>query len=74
MEQATTYYTCLNGHCPKHRNIFVDGDSQHANCARERLRFGDEPRSRKWLWFAAPAALALGALAVAIMTNQRPEG
>lgn len=67
MEQATTtiYYTCLNGHCPKHRNIFTDGDPQHVDCARKRLHFSEERRPVHWLWFAAPIALTLGALAAA---------
>ena len=72
-QPATTYYTCRNNHCPKHRGVFLDGDPEHANCKREKLRFGDEPNPRKWLWIAAPAALVLGALAVAMFV-QRPEG
>ena len=43
METATfQYYVCLNQHCPHHRGIFLDGNSEHAGCAREQLRLGDE--------------------------------
>lgn len=62
------YYTCVNNECPKHRNVFAEGDPQHERCARERLWLeGQRPAARipRWIVFAAPAvaaALAAGVL------------
>jgi hypothetical protein len=54
------YYTCLNNECPKHRNVFREGDPQHENCARERLWLeGQRADVPRWLWFAIPVALAM---------------
>lgn len=57
------YYTCRNSDCPKHRNVFVEGDPQHAKCDRERLFLENESRGPQWMWFALPAAIALAATA-----------
>ena len=72
----TTYYTCQNKACPKHRGIFVDGDAEHAECERETLKFGDEREGGsgmpKWLpWLAVPAGIAAVAGAVQIVNAQR---
>lgn len=67
------YYTCLNNDCPKHRNVFMEGDSQHERCARERLWLQGQRPPRRWLWFALPAAgvaLALGAIVVRRMLQR----
>jgi len=73
METATVqYYVCLNQHCPHHRGIFLDGNSEHAGCAREKLRLGDE-RSEgarrtallRYVLAAAVVAAAAGAFAYA---------
>jgi hypothetical protein len=58
------YYTCRNSECPKHRNVFVEGDPQHENCARERLYLEGQERPAQWLWYAVPAAIMLAAAAV----------
>src|SRR5690349_19387376 len=56
------YYTCLNNECPKHRNIFREGDPLHANCDRERLWLEGQRRPMPvWAWIAIPAAIALAA-------------
>lgn len=69
---AIVYYTCLNNDCPKHRNIFPEGDPEHQNCARERLWLeGQRPSMPAWIWFALPAALLLGAGAVMLMRSKR---
>lgn len=54
------YYTCVNSECPKHRNVFTEGDPQHEGCARERLFLeGQRPAGMpRWVLFAAPAAIA----------------
>lgn len=53
------YYTCRNNDCPKHRNIFREGDAEHEGCARERLWLeGQRQAAPSWLWFAIPALLA----------------
>lgn len=70
----TTYYTCLNQHCPKHRNIFLEGDPQHENCRRARLHFQEERRVPVWVWAAVPAALlgiALGVQLMRTLTKRR---
>lgn len=54
------YHTCLNNECPKHRNIFREGDPLHAHCERERLWLEGQQRPMPvWAWIAIPAALAL---------------
>lgn len=56
------YYTCLNNECPKHRNVFMEGDPQHDGCERERLWLeGQEPiaQSPRWMWIAVPALLGI---------------
>ncbi len=59
------YYTCLNNECPKHRNVFAEGDPQHEGCARERLWLeGQRAGMPRWLWVAIPAAVAVVAGAV----------
>ncbi|MDQ2663841.1 MAG: hypothetical protein M3Y18_07400 [Candidatus Eremiobacteraeota bacterium] len=72
----TTYFTCQNKACAKHRGIFVEGDIEHADCAREVLSFGDESEGSsgmpKWLpWLAVPAGIAAVAGAVQIVNAQR---
>jgi hypothetical protein len=68
----TTYYTCRNQHCPKYKNIFLEGDRLHAHCKRERLRFEGESRIPMWAWVAAPIALiAIAAGALALRENAR---
>jgi hypothetical protein len=66
----TTYYTCLNQHCAKHRNVFLDGDSEHEHCARTMLRFGEESKRPGWLRWAVPAAAVVAAL-VAVQVVKR---
>jgi hypothetical protein len=58
----TTYYTCLNQHCAKHRNVFLDGDPEHEHCKRTVLRFDEESKRPGWLRVAIPVALAVAAL------------
>ncbi len=73
---TTAYYTCLNNKCPKHRNVFLDDDPEHADCERERLHLQGESRVPTWLWFAVPAALALAVavgLAIARRGNDEPQ-
>lgn len=70
------YYTCLNNDCPKHRNIFVEGDPQHEGCARERVLLEGQRRPVPlWLWIAIPAAMAAaiagGMLAMRMMREER---
>lgn len=57
------YFVCLNNDCVKHRNIFVEGDPQHADCKRSRLYLQGESADRSWLGFALPAVLAMAAAA-----------
>jgi hypothetical protein len=73
------YYTCLNNACPKHRNIFREGDPQHENCARERLYLeGQREPMPRWMWFAIPAAVAgaavAGLLVMRMIRNARENG
>jgi hypothetical protein len=65
---ATLYYTCLNNHCAKHRNIFIEGDPEHAHCRRERLYLEGEraPLPRIALLFASLALLTLSVSVVAL--------
>lgn len=58
-----TYYTCLNQHCVKHRNIFLDGDSAHEGCERAVFRLEDHAKPHGWRRFVVPALMALGAMA-----------
>lgn len=69
------YYTCLNNDCPKHRNVFMEDDPEHENCARERLWLeGQRPSVPQWVWFAAPLAFAaLAAGAVLLLRMARPQ-
>ncbi|MFN2449678.1 MAG: hypothetical protein ABR508_07790 [Candidatus Baltobacteraceae bacterium] len=60
------YYTCLNNKCEHHRNVFVEGDPEHADCARERLYLQGQEQPAglpSWIWFALPAAAGAGLLA-----------
>ncbi|HEX5274408.1 MAG TPA: hypothetical protein VFW34_03965 [Candidatus Rubrimentiphilum sp.] len=66
----TTYYTCLNQHCAKHRNVFLDGDSEHERCERTVLRFDEESKRPGWLRWAVPAAAVVAAL-VAVQVVRR---
>lgn len=62
----SVYYTCLNNDCEKHRNVFVDGDPDHATCERRRLYLeGQEQPARVPMWalVAVPAVIGLGAAA-----------
>lgn len=63
MMMETVYYTCLNNACEKHRNVFVEGDPDHAGCERRRLYLEgqEERRTIPWGFVAAAAVLALGA-------------
>jgi hypothetical protein len=73
MMEEVVYYTCLNNDCEKHRNIFVEGDPDHATCARERLflQGQDEPRFPSWMWYAIPAALIGGIAAYIVISRVR---
>jgi|GEM_PF-3991934 len=65
------YYTCLNNDCPKHRNVFIDGDPQHEGCARERLWLEGRRRGVPvWLWLAG-AGLAVTAVVGTVMRAAR---
>ncbi len=67
------YYTCLNNECPKHRNVFMEGDPKHDGCARERLWLeGQSPTTPAWLWFAIPAALLAIAGGILLARSMRP--
>ena len=65
--EAVVYYTCLNNHCPKHRNIFIEGSSEHANCERERFDLEDQrapfPYAKIALAGTAVAAVIIAAFA-----------
>ncbi len=67
------YYTCLNNDCQRHRNIFVEGDPQHADCASERLYLEgqEKPGLPAWVWLGVPAALALGAAVFVLLRKMR---
>ncbi len=69
------YYTCLNNKCPKHRNVFLQDDPEHADCACERLYLEGQSRAPAWLWFALPAALGLAVVAAFLFVTrtQRPQ-
>lgn len=71
------YFTCLNNDCPKHRNIFIEGDPEHAQCARERLYLEGERRpAPAWLRIAVPsalAAIAVGAVTAAFFLRRNGE-
>ena len=56
------YYTCLNQHCPKHRNIFLDGDLEHAECQRTVFQLEDHRKPPGWRRYVLPSLMALGAL------------
>lgn len=60
------YYTCLNNDCPKHRNVFVEGDPEHANCERERLFLEGERKPASWVPIIASAAISLAVVGAAI--------
>ena len=66
----TTYYTCLNQHCVKHRNVFLEGDAEHENCERTVLRFDEESKRPGWLRWAVPAAAVVAAV-VAVQVIKR---
>lgn len=66
------YYTCLNNDCEKHRNVFVEGSPEHAECARERLYLeGQRKPAPSWLWYALPLAIAAGAAAFVLFLRAR---
>jgi hypothetical protein len=68
----TTYYICLNKHCEKRHNIFVEGDPQHAECKREVLRFGETAaRPAPWMWLAIPAGIAVIVAALRFARRKR---
>jgi multisubunit Na+/H+ antiporter MnhC subunit len=71
--QEVIYYTCLNNHCPKHRNIFAEGDPQHANCDRERfyLQGQREPMPRAAILTGAAVGVATLGLAVVLLLRLR---
>lgn len=68
-----TYYTCLDNHCPKHRNVFAEGDPTHEHCARERLRLGETEdtgapmAASPWLWVALALATAAAVAGLTLM-------
>lgn len=56
------YYTCLNNDCPKHRNVFTEGDPLHTQCEREHLWLQGQkrpPSVRSLLILAAVGAAAV---------------
>lgn len=66
------YYTCLNNECPKHRNVFMEGDPEHEHCARERLWLEGQRRGVPvWVWFTAAGILAAAAASTAIVMRMR---
>lgn len=68
------YYTCLNNECPKHRNVFMEGDPLHERCERERLWLeGQRPVSHaaRWMWIAVPVLVAMSAGAFALLRMMR---
>lgn len=65
-----TYYTCLNQHCPKHRNIFVEGDAVHEHCERSVLRFDEESKRPVWMRLAVPAVVAIATLVTIQMVRR----
>ncbi|HKU69149.1 MAG TPA: hypothetical protein VJP85_15360 [Candidatus Baltobacteraceae bacterium] len=69
------YFTCLNEECPKHRDIFAEGDPEHERCAREPLWEEGQRRAMPgWFWAAMSAAIAAaiagGAIAMRMMRNR----
>lgn len=67
------YYTCLNNDCPKHRNIFKEGDPEHERCASERLWLQGQRRGvPRWLLFAIPAVMAAAAVATVLVRMRKP--
>ena len=64
MEAEAIYYTCLNNHCPKHRNIFAEGDPEHANCDRERLYLEGQRRPMPTAAIFAAVAVGIAVLSV----------
>jgi hypothetical protein len=65
------YYTCLNNECPKHRNVFAEGDPEHERCARERLWLEGQRRPMPvWLRLAIPSAIA-AVVALGVMAMRR---
>lgn len=71
--REAVYYICLNQHCPRHRNIFMEGNPQHEACDRERLRFEGERSSSAWMWLAVAVGVA-GATAAATFLLTRALG
>lgn len=66
------YFTCLNNECEKYRNVFAEGDPQHANCARERLYLEGENRSTPmWVWIAAPVLMFAAAATIIALRRAR---
>jgi hypothetical protein len=66
------YFTCLNNECERYRNVFAEGDPQHANCARERLYLQGERRPMPmWAWIAAPALMLLAAATFVALRRAR---
>jgi hypothetical protein len=72
METQTLYYTCLNDECYKYRGIFLEGDPEHANCARKPIELEGQSRAPSWMRFAIPAALVIiGAVLVLTVARAR---
>jgi multisubunit Na+/H+ antiporter MnhC subunit len=66
METSAVYYTCLNNDCPKHRNVFMEGDPEHAQCKRERLYLAGERRPVPPAVVVTAVSIAVAALGFAI--------
>jgi hypothetical protein len=69
------YFTCLNNQCPKHRNVFREGDPEHERCARQRLWLeGQRPAVPRWVWLLIPAlAAAVIGATLAALRMRTPE-
>ena len=71
MTMEIAYYTCVNNDCPKHRNVFTEGDPLHANCERERLFLEGQSRAPGWLMWVIPAIFAVTAGAAVLYMLRR---
>lgn len=59
------YYTCLNEDCYRYRGVFIEGDTEHANCERTPLSLERDEERPSWMAVAAPVAVAAGLAAAA---------
>lgn len=65
------YYTCLNNDCPKHRNVFTEGDQQHTHCERERLWLEGQQRPPSMRLLLILAVAGAAALVAGILLARR---